>query len=211
LFGRKTSYLKAMNKVFQPLYNWTLALAGHRHAQIALFLVAFTSSSFFPLPPDLLLMAMVVATPAIGLRLATIATLGSVLGAIGGWLIGYYLAPFGHYILGLYGLGEELTKLEALYRQWGLWCVAAGALTPLPYKLVTIGSGFLQFDLVPFVAISLLTRGARFFITAWLLMRFGPPIKAWIEERLALFATTALACLLGGFIIAAYLIPKITP
>jgi membrane protein YqaA with SNARE-associated domain len=175
------------------------AAVGPR-AERALGLVAFAESSFFPVPPDVMIVPMVLARPRAAWRIAAIATVASVVGGLFGYLIGAFLfETVGRWLVDLYGYADEFARFEELYRAYGIWIVLIGGLTPFPYKVVTIASGVAGYPLLPFVLGSIATRGARFFVEAALLYRFGPPIRAFIERWLGWLATAFLLLLIGGF------------
>ena len=185
--------------MLRRLYDRTLALAGKRHAAWALAAVAFAESSFFPVPPDLLLIPMVLAQRARAWLLAGICTLSSVAGGLFGYAIGYYLFDaFGGPLLELWGNGEKLAAFERYRDEWGAWIVIAGGFTPLPYKLITIASGAGRLDIGVFVLASLLSRGLRFTIVAALLWQFGPPARAFIERHLGLAAAGVFLVLIAA-------------
>jgi membrane protein YqaA with SNARE-associated domain len=192
--------------MFQRLYDWTLSLATHRHAMRALAVVSFVESSVFPIPPDALLIPMVLADRARAWRMAAVCTVASVLGGILGYAIGYFLfETVGRPILDFYGYQEEFQRFADAYNEWGLWIILIKGLTPIPYKLVTIASGVAHFDPTVFILASIATRGARFFLVAALLRRFGPPIRTFVEKNLTAVATTALLLIVGGFVAVKYL------
>ena len=169
------------------VYARTLALAASRYATAALALVAFAESSFFPLPPDLLLIPMVLARPRRAFLLAGLCTVMSVLGGFLGYAIGYFLFDaIGRPILEFYHAMGRYDALKAAFAQWGVWIIIIKGLTPIPYKLVTIASGVAQFPIVPFALASLVSRSLRFFLLAALLWRFGEPIREFIAQRLML-------------------------
>ncbi|MBL8536336.1 MAG: DedA family protein [Hyphomonadaceae bacterium] len=170
------------------LKDRTLAMARSPNAERALFAVSFAESSFFPIPPDLMLGPMAAAEPSKWLRFSIICTLASVLGGLAGYAIGMFLMDsVGGAILGFFGYaGEREMELRAFYDQWGAWFIFLKGLTPIPYKLVTILSGALHFSLPIFVAASVLTRGLRFLAVAWIFQRFGPQIAPVLEKRLGL-------------------------
>jgi membrane protein YqaA with SNARE-associated domain len=192
--------------MFQRLYDWTLSLATHRHAMRALAVVSFVESSVFPIPPDALLIPMVLADRARAWRMAAVCTVASVLGGILGYAIGYFLfETVGRPILDFYGYQEEFQRFADAYNEWGLWIILIKGLTPIPYKLVSIASGVAHFDPVVFLLASIATRGARFFLVAALLRRFGPPLRGFVEKNLTAVATTALLLIVGGFVAVKYL------
>ena len=181
------------------LYDRTLALAGRRHAVWALVAVSFAESSFFPIPPDLLLIPMILARRARAWWLAGVCTLSSVAGGLFGYAIGYYLFDaFGGPLLDLWGNEDKLAAFERYRDEWGAWIVAAGGFTPLPYKLITVASGAGRLDIGVFILASLLSRGLRFYIVAGLLWQFGPAARAFIERRLGLAALLALAVVIAA-------------
>ena len=190
--------------MFANLYHWTLSLAQSRFAPLALGLVAFAESSFFPIPPDTLLVPMSVAQPRKAWTYALIATLGSVLGGMLGYAIGaLFYDTVGLWLIGLYGYGGKIAALKVFYDEWGAWFILLKGLTPIPYKLVTIVSGLLRYDFALFVLLSVITRGARFFILALLMNRFGEQIKVLLEKYFGWFLLGLLVITLGGFWLAA--------
>ncbi len=188
------------------VYAGTLALAASRYATAALALVAFAESSFFPLPPDLLLIPMILARPRRAFLLAGFCTVMSVLGGFLGYAIGYFLFDaIGRPILEFYHAMGRYDALKAAFAQWGVWIIIIKGLTPIPYKLVTIASGVAQFPIVPFALASLVSRSLRFFLLAALLWRFGEPVREFIERRLMLVTSLFAAALVGGFVALRYL------
>jgi membrane protein YqaA with SNARE-associated domain len=186
------------DRVIRKLYDWVMNQAAGRHAPWALAAVSFAESSFFPVPPDVMLAPMAAKRPERAYRYALICTLASVLGGILGYAIGYFAAPLGQKLLALLGHANSLAEFQALYAKVGLWIILVKGLTPIPYKLVTIASGLARFSFPIFVAASVVTRGGRFFLAAALLKRFGPSILPVIEKRLALFAALFVVLLVGG-------------
>lgn len=188
------------------LYARILALAASRYATAALALVAFAESSFFPLPPDLLLIPMILARPRRAFALAGLCTLMSVLGGFLGYAIGYLLFDsIGRPILEFYHAMGRYDALKAAFAQWGVWIIIIKGLTPIPYKLVTIASGVAQFPIIPFALASLVSRSLRFFLLAALLWRFGEPVREFIERRLMLVTSLFAVALVGGFVALRYL------
>jgi membrane protein YqaA with SNARE-associated domain len=188
------------------LYARTLTLAASRYAMAALILVAFAEASFFPLPPDLLLIPMILARPRRAFLIAAVCTLASVSGGFLGYAIGYFLfAAVGRPVLEFYHAMGRYDALKATYAQWGVWIILIKGLTPIPYKLVTIASGVAHFSLVAFGLASLASRSLRFFLLALLLWRFGEPVRAFIERRLMLVTSLFAAALIGGFVALRYL------
>jgi membrane protein YqaA with SNARE-associated domain len=181
-------------------------LAHHRHAAWALFAVSFAESSFFPIPPDAMLIPMVLADRRKAWFYAGICTLASVLGALLGYWIGHALyATVGKEIIAFYGLQARIQAFIDGFNKWGLWIILIKGLTPIPYKLVTIASGIAGFALVPFILASIVTRGFRFFLVAGLLYRFGAPIRDFIERRLTLVTTAFILLVVAGFVVLKYL------
>lgn len=193
--------------VIRFLYDRTLRAAEHPRALWTLACVSFAESSFFPVPPDILLIPMVLADRTRAWLIAAVCTLASVAGGIAGYLIGRLLfEEIGETILQMYGYQDKMLQFRELYTEWGFWIVFGGGLTPLPYKLITIASGVFDLSLVVFIVASVVSRGARFFLVAGLLWYFGPPIRAFIEKRLGLVVTVGTCALIGGFVIIRYLV-----
>lgn len=189
--------------MLRKLYDGVIGLAGRPAADWYLAAVAFAESSFFPVPPDAMLLPMALARPDRVFRLAAICTVASVLGGIVGYLIGALLYDsVGQWIVSLYGYGERMEEFRRLYAEWGAWIILIKGLTPIPYKLVTIASGFAGYDVLWFVMLSLITRGARFFLIALLVHRFGLRARAFIEKRLGLVTFGFLLVIIVGFVIA---------
>lgn len=169
--------------------------------------VSFTESSFFPIPPDVLLVPMVLADRKRAWRLAGICTLFSVLGGIFGYAIGALLYDtVGVWLMNLYGYTGKLEQFRQAYAEWGAWIILIKGLTPIPYKIVTIASGFAAYDFGWFVVLSLITRAARFYIVAALLYYYGEPVRSFIEKRLELVTLGMAVIIVGGFVIARYVI-----
>ena len=186
--------------MLRPLYNATMNLAGHRHAVWWLALVSFVESSVFPIPPDVLLIPMILAAPTWAFYIALVCTVSSVLGGMAGYAIGYFLfEAVGAPVLDFYGYGEKFAEISQSYNEWGAWIVFAAGLTPFPYKVITIASGVTQLDVFVFTVASVLARGARFFLVAALLWKFGPPIRDFIERHLGKLTVLFVLLLLGGF------------
>jgi len=182
-------------------YYLVIGMAGDRRAIPAMGAVSFLESSFFPIPPDVMLVPMILARRDKAWVIATVCTVCSVLGGLLGYAIGYYLfETIGAWVVKLYNLQGALDNFRAGFEQYGVWIILIKGLTPIPYKLVTIASGAAHFELFTFVWASIVTRGARFFLVAWLLWQFGEPIRAFIEKRLALLTWLFLIALIGGFV-----------
>ncbi len=185
--------------MIRPLYNWTMRLAAHRGAAWALAVVSFIESSVFPLPPDLLLIPMVLSDRKKAWFYAAICTVASVLGGLLGWVIGAFLFEvIAEPILAFYGYAEKFDDFAARYNEWGAWIVFIAGVTPFPYKVITIASGATGLSLPIFMVASVLARGLRFFVVAGLLYFFGPPIRAFIEKRLGLMFVLFVLLLVGG-------------
>lgn len=186
--------------MIQGLYRRVLALAESRHAPLALGLVAFAESSFFPVPPDVLLIPMAVAQPRRAWFYAGLATVMSVLGGILGYAIGALLYDtVGQWLVSAYGYASKMETLREAYARWGWLVILIKGMTPIPYKLVTIVSGLLGYSFPLFVVLSVLTRGARFYIVAGLLNRFGEPIKVLLERHFLAFLIVLFALVVLGF------------
>jgi membrane protein YqaA with SNARE-associated domain len=192
--------------MIRQLYDWTVSLAGSRHALWALALVAFIESSVFPIPPDILMIPMILATPHRAWLIAGVAMAASVLGGLLGYYIGYGLfETVGRPVLEFYGKEAYFEAFRARYNEWGAWAVLIAGITPFPYKVITILSGSTGLSLPVFVIASVVARGLRFFVLAALLWKFGPPIRDFIERRLGLMFTLFVVILLGGFLAVKYL------
>ena len=191
--------------MLRGLYDKMIALSGSRHALLVLAGVSFAESSFFPVPPDIVLVPMVLANPARARLFALVCTLASVAGGLLGYAIGALLYDtLGAWLISAYGYGDSFEAFRDAYAKWGAWIILIKGLTPIPYKIVTIASGFAGYDLFSFVVLSIITRGLRFFIEAELLRIYGEPIRDFIEKRLTLVTTGFLAAVVGGFLIAKY-------
>jgi len=172
----------------------------------ALAAVAFAESSFFPIPPDAMVIPMVLAQPKMAWRIATVATAASVIGGLFGYAIGYFLyETVGQWLIALYGMQNRFEDFRADYNHWGLWIILIKGATPIPYKIVTIASGVARFDITIFILASIATRGGRFFLLAALLRRYGEPIRDFIEKRLTLVTTAFVILIVLGFVAVRYL------
>jgi len=193
--------------MLRSLYDWTMRLAANKRAPSALFGVSFVESSFFPIPPDIMLIPMILADRAKAWWFATIATVGSVLGGVFGYIIGYFLfEALGRPMLDLYGYEEKFEAFASQYNDYGAWIVFFFGVTPFPYKVITIASGATALNFFVFLAASVASRGLRFFIVAALLYWFGPPIREFIEKRLGLVFTVFMVLLVGGFVAIKYVL-----
>jgi membrane protein YqaA with SNARE-associated domain len=191
--------------MLRKLYDKVIALSESRHALPTLAAVSFAESSFFPIPPDVVLVPMALAQPQRARLYALVCTIASVAGGILGYAIGAFLYDtLGQWLISIYGYGDSVEAFRAAYARWGAWIILIKGMTPIPYKIVTIASGFAGYDFFMFVVLSFITRGARFFLEAELLRYFGEPIREFIEKRLTLVTTGFLAAIVGGFLIAKY-------
>jgi membrane protein YqaA with SNARE-associated domain len=186
--------------MLRRLYEWVMRLAEGPQAMRGMAAVSFAESSFFPIPPDVMLIPMVIARPDRAWRIAFVCTVASVLGGFFGYAIGYFLfETVGQAIVNFYGLQAEFVQFEKMFEDYGMWVVAVAGFTPFPYKIATIASGVAHFDLLVFGLTSFLTRGGRFFLVAGLLKVFGPSIRHFIDRYLPWVATAFMVLLIGGF------------
>jgi membrane protein YqaA with SNARE-associated domain len=193
--------------MLRRLYDWVMALAGKRHAVWGLAGVSFAESSFFPIPPDVLLIPMVLADRSRAWRLAGICTLASAIGGLFGYAIGLWLFDaVGQPLLEFYGSEDKFETFQSYYNEWGAWIVGAGGFTPLPYKVITIASGVTKLDIGIFILASVVSRGLRFYIVAALLWRFGEPVRAFIERHLGKLALLFFVLLVGAFVLVKWLV-----
>lgn len=192
--------------LLRRLYDWCLAAAHKPHALWIMGAVSFAESSFFPVPPDAMLIPMALARPERAYALAAWCTLTSVAGGIAGYAIGALLYDsVGGWLIQLYGYGDGVEAFRAAYAQWGAWIILLKGLTPIPYKIVTITSGFAGYNFWLFVLFSAITRGVRFWVLAFLLHRYGERARETIEKRLGLWVTLGAAVIVFGIAVALYL------
>jgi len=192
--------------MLRRLYNWCIAAAGQPHASWIMGVVSFAESSFFPVPPDVMLVPMSLARPDRAYFYATLCTVTSVAGGLLGYFIGAYLYDsLGLWLMQLYGYGSKVEAFREAYKEWGAWIIVLKGMTPIPYKIVTIASGFANYPLVPFILLSFLARGMRFYIVAFLLNRYGVRARAILEERLELWVGLGAVVLIAGIVAAAYI------
>ncbi len=188
--------------MFRKSYDWVLHWAATPYAIPALAIISFVESSFFPIPPDVLLIAMVVAVPTIWFRAALVCSITSVLGGMLGYLIGWqFMDLIGMRIVELYHFQPQFEKIGSMYNEHQAWAVAAAGFTPLPYKVFTIAAGAFRIDFPIFVLASAVSRSARFFLVAALIYKFGPPVKALIEKYFNLFTIVFFILLVLGFVV----------
>jgi membrane protein YqaA with SNARE-associated domain len=189
--------------MLRRIYDWCIDAAHKPYAMWIMGAVAVAESSFFPVPPDVMLIPMSLARPQRAWLYALVCTATSVLGGMLGYAIGALLYDsLGHWLITLYGLSDKIDAFRASYAQWGAWIIIGKGLTPIPYKLVTIASGFAGYNVGLFILCSIIARGGRFFIVAILLNRYGDTIRAEIEKRLGLYVALGAAVLIAGFYIA---------
>ncbi len=191
--------------MLRRFYDWIIAQAEHPRALWILAVVSFLESSFFPIPPDVLLIPMVLANRPRAWKIAATCTAASVIGGLLGYAIGYgFSETLGAWIIHLYGLQTAMDSFQAKFAEYGLWVILIKGMTPIPYKIVTIASGLAHFDLKIFILASIATRGARFFLLAALLYFYGEPIRTFIEKRLTMVTTVFAVGLIGGFVVLHY-------
>ncbi len=186
----------------RKLYDWVEHFAETPYGLWALFLLAFAESSFFPVPPDVLLIALAVSIPARALRYALVCSVGSVLGGMFGYLIGYqFMELIGFSILNFYGLTDKYESVAELYNRYNAWAVGIAGFTPIPYKVFTISAGAFRIDFSVFLLASVLSRSARFFLVAGLIYMFGEQIRTFIERYFNILAVIFVLLLVAGFIL----------
>ena len=192
--------------MLRNLYDWVIRMSEHPKSLWALAGVSFAESSFFPIPPDAMLIPMIVAQRAKAWLIAAVCTIASAAGGFLGYAIGYFFfETAGKWVIDAYGLQGGFAEYQQQFNEWGLWIILIKGLTPIPYKLVTIASGAAHFDLLVFGLASIATRGTRFYLVAALLYLFGEPIRGFIEKHLTLVTTAFVVILVSGFIAVAYL------
>ena len=192
--------------MLRRLYDWCIAAADKPYATWLMGAVSFMESSFFPIPPDAMLIPMSLARPDKAFYYATVCTVTSVAGGVMGYLIGAVLYDsVGLWLIKLYGYGDKVEAFRAAYVEWGGWIILIKGVTPIPYKIVTIASGFAGYNLLMFVLLSCVARGMRFYLVAFLLHRYGAQARAIIEERLGFWVTISAIVLIAGIVAALYL------
>jgi membrane protein YqaA with SNARE-associated domain len=197
------SLLDAPRRFLRRLYDWTMHWADTPQSLAALLGIAFVESSVFPIPPDVLLIAIVAGAPGRWLMAAGLCTAGSVTGSLLGYAIGYgFMATIGQAIIDFYGAQRHWVRVVELYNgAWGIWFLAAAAFTPVPYKVATIAAGATHMPFAPFILVSILGRGGRFFLVSLTLRVFGPPVRRTLERNFDLAAVAFLVLLVGGFVV----------
>jgi membrane protein YqaA with SNARE-associated domain len=191
--------------MMRRIYDWMMGMARSDKAPHALFTVSFIESSFFPIPPDVMLVPMVLAQRMKAWWFATLATIGSVLGGAAGYAIGYFFfEAIGQPILAFYGKADSFDQFALWFNEWGVWILIIKGMTPFPYKVLTITAGVTKMPFLEFMVASVVARAMRFFLVAGLLYWFGEPIRDFIEKRLSLVTTLFVVGLVGGFIAVKY-------
>ena len=192
--------------MLKNLYEWTMRLADHPRALWALAFVSFIESSVFPIPPDIMMIPMILAAPHRAWLIALVAMMSSVAGGVLGYAIGSLaFEQIGQPILESLGKGDAMAEFNTRFNDFGFWAVLGAGITPFPYKVITIMSGWTGMPIATFIATSILARGLRFFIVAALLWKFGAPIRGFVEKRLGLMFTLFLLALFGGFMAVRFL------
>lgn len=192
--------MNGIQKLIHKTYDTMLSLSAKDHAMLFLFLVAFAESSFFPIPPDVMIIPMVLATPQKAWKIAGLATFASVIGGYFGYIIGScFFDLIAKPLLEMYNALNQFKEFENYYHLYGAWIVFGAGITPFPYKIITIASGVVHLDLFIFTIASVLARGIRFFLVAWLLKKYGAPIKVFIEKNLGWLSVLFLILLIGSF------------
>ena len=186
--------------MFKNLYKWVLSWADTPYGSWALFLLAFSESSFFPIPPDVLLIALAVGKPEKALKFALICSIGSILGGMVGYLIGWqFMTVVGYKIVAFYGLTDKVDYIAALYNQYDAWAVGIAGFTPIPYKVFTITAGAFKIHFLIFLLASAVSRSARFFIVGGLIYLFGPRIQTFIDKYFNILVVVFTILLVGSF------------
>ncbi len=191
----------------RSLYDWVVGLSERPNAVRTLFVIAFAESSFFPIPPDVLLIPLAIGNPRRALRFAALCTAGSSLGALLGYFLGLeFYEVIGQRIVAFYSVGEQYERVQALYQQWDVVAIALAGFTPIPFKIFTITAGVFKINLITFTIVVLLSRGARFFLLGGLIWRFGPSIRNFVDRYFNLLVILFSILLVGGFFIVKYVL-----
>lgn len=192
----------SFNGFVRKIYDSVIHLSSSKHAMAWLFVISFVESSFFPIPPDIMLIPMILATPKKAWKIAGICTLASVIGAYLGYIIGFYFFELiAEPLLEFYGYLDKFNEFKNLYSEYGAWIVFGAGITPFPYKIITIASGVVQLNLAVFTVASIIARGLRFFLIAWLLKTYGEKMRLFIEKNLGWLSVLFLVLLIGGFLL----------
>ncbi len=191
----------------RSLYDWVVGLSERPNAVRTLFVIAFAESSFFPIPPDVLLIPLAIGVPRRALRFAALCTVGSSLGALVGYFLGLeFYEAIGQRIVAFYSAGEQYERVQALYQRWDVVAIALAGFTPIPFKIFTITAGVFKINLITFTIVVLLSRGARFFLLGGLIWRFGPSIRNFVDRYFNLLVILFSILLVGGFLIVKYVV-----
>lgn len=202
--------------IIRRMYDWVLRWADSKHSSIALFILAFAEASFFPIPPDVLLIALCLGAALRSFRYAIIATMGSVFGAVAGYAIGHYawIGSAGEFTTFAQFFFDNIPgfttntyeQISQWYSQYDFWVVFTAGFTPIPFKVITITAGVFDVNFLVFIVASIISRGARFFLIAWLIWRFGPSIKTFIDRYFNVLALGFTILLIGGFVLIKYIV-----
>jgi len=182
-------------------YDWTLSWADHPQAQVALFFIALIEASVFPIPPDILLIALALGRPELGMRLAFLATAGSLVGAGAGYLIGMLLfVSVAQPLLEFYGAMEQFNHVQVLFREYGLWVVLIAGFSPVPFKVITIAAGTFGLSFPGFIVATCISRGTRFFLEGGLLQWGGGRLRGLVEQHFAVLTIAVVVLVVAGFV-----------
>lgn len=197
---------KTLHSWMHATYQWMIKLASHPHSMYYLFAISFIESSFFPIPPDVMMIPMIIATPKKAFKIAGVCTIASVIGGYFGYLIGWgFFDLVAKPLLDFYGYMDKFDVFKNYYNDYGAWIVIIGGVTPFPYKVITITSGVVNLNLIVFGLASIFARGIRFYLIAWLLYKYGAPIKVFIDRHLGKLSILFVILLIGGFVSIKYL------
>lgn len=196
----------SFNRFVRRIYDEVIHLSAKQHALFWLAVISFVESSFFPIPPDIMLIPMILATPKQAWKIAGVCTVASVIGAYLGYIIGFYFFQLiAEPLLSFYGYLEKFNEFKDLYNEYGAWIVFGAGITPFPYKIITIASGVVHLNLAVFTVASVIARGLRFFLIAWLLYAYGEKMRTFIEKNLGWLSVLFLILLIGGFALLKFL------
>ena len=196
----------SFNRIIRRVYDEVIHLSSSQHALFWLAVISFVESSFFPIPPDIMLIPMILATPKQAWKIAGVCTVASVIGAYLGYVIGFYFFQLiAEPLLNFYGYLDKFNKFKDLYTEYGAWIVFGAGITPFPYKIITIASGVVHLNLAVFTIASVIARGFRFFLIAWLLKTYGEKMRIFIEKNLGWLSILFLILLIGGFAVIKFL------
>jgi membrane protein YqaA with SNARE-associated domain len=196
----------SFNNFVRRIYDEVIHLSAKQHALFWLAVISFVESSFFPIPPDIMLIPMILAAPKQAWKIAGVCTVASVIGAYLGYIIGFYFFQLiAEPLLSFYGYLEKFNEFKNLYNEYGAWIVFGAGITPFPYKIITIASGVVHLNLAVFTVASVIARGLRFFLIAWLLYAYGEKMRTFIEKNLGWLSVLFLILLIGGFALLKFL------